>query len=338
VNTDHGGIVPALAVVCSPAEPGPAVAAAYVDTLTTEPGRAGTRSAFIRAAQTLAPQTQPQWSWDGVARLRWDTLTANGAALLRSRLAAEVDANQTAPATANRVLSAVRGALRQAWAVGLLDRDSLERFTDRKAGLLKFIPNERPQPGRHIAEAELAQLFAHLAADTSPMARRDAAALSLWCIGLRLAESAGLNAEDFNTAAELLTVRGKGHKVRRVPLTNGTLSAVRDWLTVRGVSPGALFYSITNTGAVRAERITTTGLAFMLANRCAAAGVQRFTAHDLRRTFTGNAISGGVDLVTLGALLGHKSPATTAKYDRRPESVRRAAMGVVCIPYISPAA
>ncbi|MGW6500259.1 tyrosine-type recombinase/integrase [Nonomuraea angiospora] len=59
--------------------------------------------------------------------------------------------------------------------------------------------------------------------------------------------------------------------------------------------------------------------------------------HDhFRRTFIGELLDAGVDLATAQALVGHASPATTARYDRRPERTRRAAVDKLGTPEAVP--
>ena len=45
-----------------------------------------------------------------------------------------------------------------------------------------------------------------------------------------------------------------------------------------------------------------------------AAGLEDLRLHDLRHSFASVAAAGGLSLPVLGALLGHKSSATTARY------------------------
>jgi integrase len=61
-------------------------------------------------------------------------------------------------------------------------------------------------------------------------------------------------------------------------------------------------------------------------------GKKPYRAHDFRRTFIGELLDAGVDLATAQALVGHSSPATTARYDRRPEKTRREAVNRLRLP------
>lgn len=63
--------------------------------------------------------------------------------------------------------------------------------------------------------------------------------------------------------------------------------------------------------------------------------MRRLTWHDFRRTFAGNLLDNGNDLVTVQKLMGHASPTTTAAYDRRGEEVKRRASRSLHVPYVS---
>jgi integrase len=68
------------------------------------------------------------------------------------------------------------------------------------------------------------------------------------------------------------------------------------------------------------------GIRRVIESRRRAAGVAKFTTHDLRRTYITNLLSLGIDLATVQRLAGHVDPKTTTVYDRRPESEMRAAV------------
>ena len=91
--------------------------------------------------------------------------------------------------------------------------------------------------GRALEPNEVASLFHLLQRDNSPSGARDAAVLALGLAGggLRRAEISSLELPrslDRNTW--VLMVDGKGSSIREVPLKNGSVDALRAWLSHRG--------------------------------------------------------------------------------------------------------
>ena len=82
-------------------------------------------------------------------------------------------------------------------------------------------------------------------------------------------------------------------------------------------------------------RLNPDAILAILRRRARRASVADFSAHDLRRTFIGEALEAGADLAAVQQLAGHRSVTTTARYDRRPEAARRQAARRVRIPYVS---
>lgn len=316
-------------------------AAAYVRSLTSDSGRSSTMQAICVAADHLAPGVLPPSAGrgrggNGAVRflracslpfneLRTDRLAEFRAGLMRSGFA---------PATVNKIIAAVKGVLQQCWQSGLLDGETLSRCN----ASLKSVRGSTLPKGRHVPKAEVARLFRAISRTPNPAASRDAAIIALLCIGLRRAEVASLGMADYESESGRLVIRGKGGKERAVFLTNGAKSAVDDWLTVRGDQPtDALIAAVDKGGKIIPHGITAQSVYASLRKRASEAGLS-MTPHDFRRSFIGEALSGGVDVVTVQHLVGHSSPSTTARYDRRGEEVKRSAMAVVSVPYVSNAA
>jgi integrase/recombinase XerD len=124
--------------------------------------------------------------------------------------------------------------------------------------------------------------------------------------GLRRAEMAALNFEDYDREHQTLTVRGKRNKTRVIPIEDaGALDALADWLYilylngVRQEMTGPLFTRITKGGQITQERLTDQGIYHILDTRRQQANMAPFTPHDLRRTFAGDLLDAGVDLSTV---------------------------------------
>lgn len=240
-----------------------------------------------------------------------------------------------APATTNKLLAAVRGVLKEAWRIRLIDADDYRRAADvrgvRGAALLR---------GRALSAGEVRTLFAHCAADPSVGGARDAALLGvLYGGGLRRAEAVDLNVADYDTASAALRVeRGKGRKGRLAYVRGGAAAALEEWLALRGAAmplPGdaPLFTRVRKGGHVTAHRLTASGVLLVLQRRAAAAAVAPFSPHDVRRTFIGDLLDAGADISTVQRLAGHANVQTTARYDRRGERTKRAAAGLLHVPF-----
>jgi site-specific recombinase XerD len=264
---------------------------------------------------------------DDARSLRWQDLRYQHTQAIRTDLAARY-----APATANKMLAALRGVLREAWRLGLVPAEEYHRAAD-----LAGIRGTRPLRGRALSAGELAALFGACARDKRPNGRRDAALLALcYGAGIRRSEATGVDLAHYDRTTGALRIRGKGNKVRDVFLPPSAQQAVAAWLTVRGDEDGPLFYAVDQAGRVRSGRITPQVVAQALAKRAREAALSNSCSpHDLRRTFVSDLLDLGADLATVQKMAGHANVQTTARYDRRGEVAQQQAAHRLHVPYIA---
>ncbi|NJL20544.1 MAG: site-specific integrase, partial [Leptolyngbyaceae cyanobacterium SM1_3_5] len=126
------------------------------------------------------------------------------------------------------------------------------------------------------------------------------------------------------------TIRNRqGTKDRLAYLPPEALEAVAAWVTMRGGEAGALLYPVHRVGRLLPRRLTDQAVLGALHKRASQAGVAPFSPHDFRRTFISELLDAGVDIVTVQQLVGHASPTTTARYDRRGEAAKRQAVALL---------
>jgi integrase/recombinase XerD len=133
---------------------------------------------------------------------------------------------------------------------------------------------------------------------------------TLYATGLRVSEVACLRVADIDgVRSELRVTHGKGGKQRLVPLSPRLLLALRAyWRLTRptdylfpGHAPGVPLSVSAIQKAVKSAA-TRAGLS------------KRVTPHTLRHSYATGLLEAGVDLVTIGRLLGHKDVSTTLVY------------------------
>lgn len=294
-------------------------AAVYLARLTSELTRRTMRDALDKIARMDGKA-------DDALALDWSQLRYQHTAAIRARLAAEY-----APATANKLLSALRGVLKEAWRLGQMSAEDYQRAVD-----IANIKAETLPAGRDLSFGEIRALVTVCIDDGTAAGIRDAAIIGvLATCGVRRAELVSIDLADFNEDTGKIVIRGgKGNKDRAVYATEGALMALIDWLDIRGRVPGALFNPINKGGAVQHGRSMTAQAVYkMLIKRGEQAGVKAFSTHDFRRTFVGDLLDRGVDISVVSKPAGHADPKTTTRYDRRPEEKKREAVSRLHFPY-----
>lgn len=146
------------------------------------------------------------------------------------------------------------------------------------------------------------------------LATRDRAMLELmYSSGLRLSELQGLNLDSIDMSDAVVSVFGKGKKVRKVPVGKQAIRAIRSWLKHRGQFTGAeekaLFVS------QRGTRISTRSIQLRLKKWALEQGLANHVhPHMLRHSFATHILESSSDLRAVQELLGHADISTTQVY------------------------
>lgn len=252
--------------------------------------------------------------------LDWSLLRYRHTAAVRTALK-----QRLAPMTVNKMLVALRRVLLEAYRLDLIDMSDYTKAID-----LPNLKTSGELRGRALSEDEISSLIESCMVVKTPLNLRDAAVIAILRIsGIRRLELAWLELADLDLNTGALNVRhGKGGKKRVVYLNNEALEIVKDWLRVRGKSPGALICPVNKGGKVELRHFAPDGdgIYKLVKQRAEKAFVERFSPHDFRRTFCSDLSDSGTDIFTVQQLAGHVSPSTTAKYDRRGDMAKRKAV------------
>lgn len=232
------------------------------------------------------------------------------------------------PATVNRDLDRIRGALSRAVDWGMLEAHPLR--TVKRA---KGVDNSRV---RYLTKVEEKRLRAALLAREEER-RQDRTNGNAWCVqrgvverptwpksgftdhlmplvlvamntGLRRGELFALEWESVSLASKMLTVsagNAKSRKARHIPLNAEALDVLKRW-SKQGSGEGLVFPN------AKGERFTNINKSWD--GLVTDANLTDFRFHDLRHDFASKLVMAGVDLNTVRELLGHADIAMTLRY------------------------
>jgi site-specific recombinase XerD len=269
---------------------------------------------FLRGLEVggASPATRRSYGSDLVQLDEW--LSRNGLALsaldraVVRAYAADLGRRGYAPATLARKLSTVRTFCRFLTERGVLPVDPAQYLPG---------PRRRRRLPHALRPAEV-DAICDAVKGTDPFALRDRLAFELlYGCGLRSQELVDLTCGDVHARYGELLVRGKGGKMRMVPLGDEAAAALERYLTA---GRGALERRGTAVGPPDALLLTRGGHALqtsdvrrIVAKYAAVAGVTA-SPHMFRHAYATHMLEHGADLRAIQELLGHTSVSTTQIY------------------------
>jgi integrase len=157
---------------------------------------------------------------------------------------------------------------------------------------------------------------------------RDAALIAIMVgCGLRRDEVRNIMLEDITESSEgyLLLIHGKGNKERRLGIPEWVMPVYKDWLSLRGKDPGAMFVGVDrrfagDTLIMEKDHLgnispASDSMVYRAIVRHFGGGDIAVAPHDLRRAFATMMLEDGTPIRVVSKLLGHSSITTTMTYD-----------------------
>jgi integrase len=225
---------------------------------------------------------------------------------------AQMIERELSSSTINVRLAAVRKLIEEAKRNGILGAEQAAQMAD--------IPNIRQQGtrlGNWLTREQAKELLTVPNRDTLK-GKRDAAILALLVgCALRRAELAALTMEDIQQREGRWVIAdlcGKGGRIRTVAIPMWVKLLMDTWTTAAGHSAGRLLRPVSKSGRVVGAELSDWAVWSVVETSAKAIGIERFGAHDLRRTCAKLCRKNGGDLEQIKFLLGHASIQTTERY------------------------
>jgi len=156
--------------------------------------------------------------------------------------------------------------------------------------------------------------------------RRDFLMVSLlYVTGIRREELARITLADIDHRRGLISVLGKGNKVRQAPLGEKTQADLERYLGPRAVFAASKESSSPALFLNRSGQALSVRSVDRLVRKYARSEGLDFTPHTLRHSFATHLLENGADLLLIKEILGHSSLSTTQKYTHvTAETMKRA--------------
>lgn len=183
-------------------------------------------------------------------------------------------------------------------------------------------PTVVDDPPAVIPDDDLRQLLAACAGKGFEE-RRDLAIIRIWCEpgSPRVSEMASLTLDSIDLRHDLITVRGKGNRLRSFPFGASTGQAIDRYVRERAKHRDAKRFSQMWLGA-RGKPLTASGLYQMLERRCEQAGLPRIHPHQLRHTAAHVWSDNDGSEADAMSLFGWVSPEMPRRYGRSAKAAR----------------
>jgi integrase len=216
------------------------------------------------------------------------------------------------PSTINVRLSAIRKLVGEAKRAGMIGSEEAANLND-----IPNIPQRGTRLGNWLTREQAKDLLT--VPDRSKLkGKRDYVIIALLVgCALRRKELASLSVEDIQLRDGrwvIIDLVGKGGRVRTVAVPIWVKQGIDVWMAAAKIEKGRLLRPLSKSGKILAEGLGDWAIWSVVEQSSKQIGIERFGAHDLRRTCAKLCRKNGGDLEQIKFLLGHSSIQTTERY------------------------
>lgn len=274
----------------------------------------------------LSPRSVRAYGYDLLHFVRWwcrsrpRPLSELNEALLVDYVRFQIDQDpKPTPQTVNHRLIAVRCLYRFHFQADIPGRDRFRKRMYRTRSPLGFGRPHLAVAGLRLKEPQRAVV--PLSAEEvgqfwrSFRTFRDLSLVALMLLdGLRSREVLQLQLEDFRLSEALMRVRGKGSKLRVLPLPKETIEALQAYLHLERPLTNSPYLFVSLKGPRRGQAMTVAGLRSLFRHHRQTSHVPQANPHRLRHTFGSDMVRAGISVPALMHLMGHAHIRTTMLY------------------------
>ncbi|MGL1956090.1 MAG: site-specific integrase [Colwellia sp.] len=218
----------------------------------------------------------------------------------------------------NSYISTMKSVSREAWRIEIINIDTYMRIKD-----IQQIKGNSESTGKALSSHEINKILNFKSNKIIDI--RDSAIIAVgYGAGLRCFELAKIKYNDINE--NQIYINGKNRIERTVYLPKPALKKLNEWLKIRGSHKGSIFCAMLKNEKISERQLSNRRIAEIIDKRCKKIGIDRFTPHDLRRSFATNLLENGVDVFTVQKLMRHANINTTIIYDKRSEKTAKEAI------------
>lgn len=223
-----------------------------------------------------------------------------------------IQTKRLAPKSVNLQLTALRCVAKEGSSSNTLEADEARKILE-----VPTLPNRGVRVGNWLTKERAKRILAAPNKKTLAGKRDYLVLMLILTAGLRRAEVAQLDVavlQERENRWVLANLRGKGQRLRTIPLPAPAAEAWEDWVESAGIVQGRVIRGVSKYGKVMGAGVLENTIWRIVRQYAIRALGKSVAPHDLRRTFGRLSYAVRKDILEIQRMYGHSSVMTTERY------------------------